>query len=41
MWSSRSWWEEPGWERRVHVELAEIMDELEPGWAAWAPVEAG
>lgn len=39
----RSWWEEPGWERRVRVDLAEIMDDLEPGWAAWpgAPEPAG
>lgn len=38
-WSSRSWWDEPGWggpsDGRFRVDLAEIMDELEPGWASW------
>ncbi len=30
-WSSPSWWpEEP-----LRVDLAEIMDDLDPGWSAW------
>jgi hypothetical protein len=33
MASSRSWWEEP-----LRVELTEIMDDLDPGWAAWRDV---
>lgn len=34
MWSSPSWWQEP-----LRVDLDEIMDDLEPGWSAWRPVE--
>lgn len=29
----RKWWNEP-----LRVELAEIMDDLDPGWAAWRDV---
>jgi hypothetical protein len=29
-WSSRKWLEQP-----LRVELTEIMDDLDPGWAAW------
>ena len=29
-WSSESWWHEP-----LHVEMAEIMDDLDPGWSSW------
>lgn len=32
-WSSPSWWDEP-----LHLELAEIMDDLDDGWTgspAW------
>jgi hypothetical protein len=29
-WSNPGWWEEP-----LRVELAEIMDDLDPGWSAW------
>lgn len=36
-WSSPGWWEAP-----LRVDLAEIMDDLEPGWRAWrAPETAG
>lgn len=37
-WSNPGWYEEP-----LRLELAEIMDELEPGWAEWrrAPEPAG
>jgi hypothetical protein len=30
-----SWWHEP-----LRVELTEIMDDLDPGWAAWREVAA-
>lgn len=30
MTTSTEWWVEP-----PAVDLAEIMDELEPGWSAW------
>ncbi len=29
--SAQSWWQDA-----FRVELAEIMDDLDPGWAAWA-----
>ena len=29
-WSSPTWWDEP-----LRVELAEIMDDLDPGWCRW------
>lgn len=32
-WSSPSWWDEP-----LHLEMAEIMDDLDDGWtgpASW------
>lgn len=29
-WSNPGWWEQP-----LRVELAEIMDDLDPGWSAW------
>ncbi len=32
---SGSWWEVTVWAGRLRVDLAEIMDELEPGWADW------
>jgi hypothetical protein len=28
--STLGWWQEP-----LRVELAEIMDDLDPGWSAW------
>ena len=28
--STLSWWQEP-----PRVELADIMDELDPGWSSW------
>jgi hypothetical protein len=31
-WSSPSWWQEP-----LRVDLAEIMDDLDDGWAGWTP----
>ncbi|MDQ3951508.1 MAG: hypothetical protein M3279_00895 [Actinomycetota bacterium] len=30
-----SWWDETAWDGRLRVDLAEVMDELDPGWAAW------
>ncbi len=30
-----SWWDETAWDARLRVDLAEIMDDLEPGWAGW------
>lgn len=37
--SARSWWNEPGLAERgsdgPRIELSEVMDELDPGWAAW------
>lgn len=30
MWSSPSWLEEP-----LRLELPEVMDDLDPGWASW------
>lgn len=35
-WSSPSWWQEP-----LRVDLAEIMDDLEPGWRTWQGVREG
>ena len=32
MWSSPSWWEEP-----LRIELADLMDDLDDGWAGWRP----
>lgn len=29
--SDLTWWDEP-----PHVELREIMDELDPGWSVWS-----
>lgn len=37
-WSSPGWWQE----EHLRVELAEIMDDLDPGWSAWRQTpEAG
>ncbi|HEX2296568.1 MAG TPA: hypothetical protein VHN37_14845 [Actinomycetota bacterium] len=39
MWSSPRW---NGPDLAVRVELAEIMDDLDPGWSAWRqPSERG
>jgi hypothetical protein len=39
-WSNRRWWDQP-----LRVDLAEIMDDLDPGWSVWreapAPAHAG
>jgi hypothetical protein len=30
--SAFGWWQEP-----LRMDLAEIMDDLDPGWSAWRP----
>ena len=27
------------WEQNLRMELAELMDELDPGWGSWRPPE--
>ena len=36
-WSNPGWWED----EPLHVELAEIMDDLDPGWSAWPEAGSG
>ena len=37
-WSSPKWWDDAP----VRVDLAEIMDDLDPGWSGWRePQPAG
>ena len=38
-WSTPGWWDESSSDARLRVDLAEIMDDLDPGWSAWREPE--